>query len=79
MPKVRDILIHVSVEEAQRQRKCRRNTRHTISKGEMCLVVKTNPTNDDYSYSLIPAKEMLDLAWTKLKSIYASLGILPPS
>jgi hypothetical protein len=78
MPKVRDILIHVSVEEAQRQRKCRRNTRHAIVKGEMCLVVKTNPTNDDYSYSLIPAKEMLDLAWSKLKRIYASLGIMPP-
>ena len=23
-----------------------------ISKGERCLVVKTNPTNDDYSYSV---------------------------
>lgn len=78
MPKVRDILIHVSVEAAQRQRKCRRNTNHMIVKGEMCLVVKTNPTNDDYSYSLVPAKEMLDLAWTKLKGIYASLGIAPP-
>jgi hypothetical protein len=78
MPKVRDILIHVSVEEAQRQRKCRRNINHTIGKGEMCLVVKTNPTNDDYSYSIVPAKEMLDVAWAKLKSIYASLGLSPP-
>ena len=79
MPKVRDILIHVSVQEVQRQRKCRRNTNHTIAKGEMCLVVKTNSTNDDYSYSLEPAKEMLDLAWRKLGFIYASLGITPPS
>ncbi len=79
MPKKpRDILIHVSVEEAQRQRKCRRNTSHTISKGEMCLVVKTNPTNDDYSYSFVPAKEMLDLAWVKLQKLYTSLGIAPP-
>ena len=78
MPKIRDILVHVSVEEAQRQRKCRRNTSHMISKGEMCLVVKTNPTNDDYSYSIIPAKEMLDLAWVKLNNIYDELGIIPP-
>ena len=79
MPKVRDILIHVSVEEAQRQRKCRRNTKHMIVKGEMCLVVKTNPTNDDYSYSVAPAKEMLDLAWAKLKNIYVGLDISPPA
>jgi hypothetical protein len=51
MPKVRDILVHVEVEQAQRQRKCRRNTAHLIAKGEMCLVVKTGSTNDDYSYS----------------------------
>ncbi len=78
MPKVRDILVHVSVEEAQRQRKCRRNTSQIISKGEMCLVVKTNSTNDDYSYSLVPAKEILDLAWVKLKTIYVNLGLTPP-
>ena len=66
------------VEEAQRQRRCRRNTKHMIMKGERCLVVKTNPTNDDYSYSIAPAKAMLDLAWTKLKTIYASLGLSPP-
>ena len=78
MPKLRDILVHVSVEQAQRQRKCRRDTNHVIAKGEMCLVVKTNPTNDDYSYSRKPAKAMLDAAWHKLKSLYASLGLTPP-
>jgi hypothetical protein len=77
MPKIRDILIHVSVEEAQRQR--RRKTNHMIAKGERCLVVKTNPTNDDYSYSLAPAKEMLDVAWAKLKGIYGALGLTPPA
>jgi hypothetical protein len=51
MPKVRDILVDVKVEQAQRQRKCRRNTTHLIAKGEMCLVVRTNSTNDDYSYT----------------------------
>ncbi|NLR69255.1 hypothetical protein HGI47_00005 [Novosphingobium sp. ERN07] len=78
MAKVRDILIGVRIEQAQRQRKCRRNTSHTISKGEWCLVVRTNATNDDYSYSRDAAKPMLDEAWAKLKTIYEGLGLLPP-
>ena len=78
MPKVRDILVHVSVEQAKRQRKCRRDSSQMIAKGEMCLVVKTNPTNDDYSYSTGAAKTMLDAAWIKLRSLYAGLGLTPP-
>jgi hypothetical protein len=78
MAKVRDILIDVRIEQAQRQRKCRRNTSHTISKGEWCLVVRTNATNDDYSYSRDAAKPMLDAAWAKLRTIYEELGMSPP-
>jgi hypothetical protein len=78
MPKVRDILVHVEVEQAQRQRKCRRNTAHLIAKGEMCLVVKTGSTNDDYSYSRDAAKAMLDVAWVRLRGLYAGLGLAPP-
>jgi hypothetical protein len=78
MPKVRDILVRVNVEQAQRQRKCRRHTTHLITKGEMCLVVETNPTNDDYSYCLAAAKPILDAAWLKLRSLYAGLGLTPP-
>ena len=78
MPKVRDILIDVKIEQAQRQRKCRRNTTHLIAKGEMCLVVRTNSTNDDYSYSRDAAKPMLDAAWLKLKTLYAGLGLVQP-
>ena len=79
MPKVRDILVDVKVEQAQRQRKCRRNTAHVIAKGEWCLVVRTNATNDDYSYSRDAAKSMLDAAWAKLKNLYQNLGLAPPS
>ena len=78
MSKVRYILIDVRIEQAERQRKCRRNTSHTISKGEWCLVVRTNATNDDYSYSRDAAKPMLDAAWAKLKTIYEGLGMSPP-
>ena len=79
MPKVRDILVDVKVEQALRQRKCRRNTTHQIAKGEMCLVVRTNSTNDDYSYSREATKAMLDAAWAKLKTFYDSLGLAAPS
>jgi hypothetical protein len=79
MPKIRDILNHVSVEVAQRQRKCRRDAARIIVKGEHCLVVKTNPTNDHYSYSKEHAKPMLDLAWQKLRSIYVGMDLSPPS
>lgn len=79
MPKLRDILVDVKIEQAQRQRKCRRNTTQVIAKGDWCLVVRTNATNDDYSYSRDAAKPMLDAAWAKLKTFYEGLGFSPPS
>jgi hypothetical protein len=79
MPKVRDILVDVRIEQAQRQRKCRRNAAHVIAKGDWCLVVRTNATNDDYSYSRDAAKPMLDAAWVKLRALYEGLGLAPPN
>ena len=79
MPKVRDILVDVRIEQAQRQRKCRRNAAHVIAKGDWCLVVRTNATNDDYSYSRDSAKPMLDAAWVKLRALYEGLGLAPPN
>ncbi|MHC2623888.1 hypothetical protein ACVIW2_005920 [Bradyrhizobium huanghuaihaiense] len=79
MPKVRDVLVDVKVEQARRQRKCRRCKAHVITKGEMCLVVRTNATRDDYSYCLDAAKPMLDAAWIKLKAFYVELGVVPPT
>lgn len=79
MPKTRDILIHVSVEQAQRQRICRRHKTHKVGKGQMCLVIVTNDTNDDYSYCVGAAKPILDAAWFKLQSLYTDLGLPPPA
>ena len=79
MPKVRDILVDVRIEQAQRQRKCRRNAAHVIAKGDWCLVVRTNATNDDYSYSRDAAKPMLDAAWVKLRALSEGLGLAPPN
>jgi hypothetical protein len=78
MPKVRDILIDVRIEQARGSRKCRRDKANVIAKGDWCLVVRTNATNDDYSYSRDAAKLMLDAASTKLKVLYEGLGLSPP-
>ena len=80
MPRTRDILIGVCVEQAKRQRKCRRHTqRHKVNAGEMCLVIATNDTDDPYSYCAQASKEILDAAWTKLLLFYAQLGLAPPT
>jgi hypothetical protein len=40
MPKVKQVLKHVSVETAQRRRKCyRKPTKHAIEAADICLVV----------------------------------------
>jgi hypothetical protein len=78
MPKIRDILVHVTVEQAQRQRICRRHKIHKVSKGELCLVIVTNDTDDPYSYCLDAARPILDAAWAKLLSLYVELGVAPP-
>jgi hypothetical protein len=40
---------------------------------------ETGPTNDEYSYSRDAAKAMLDIAWVKMKGLYADLGLAPPN
>ena len=47
MPAVRRILGHVSIDIAKAKRKCHRNPKkHTICRGEACLVVKDGNGND---------------------------------
>jgi hypothetical protein len=79
MPKIRDILGHVTVEIAQRKRRCRRDAKRAIVKGEKCLVVQTGPTKDPYSYCRDNARPMLDQTWLKLAGIYAELRLEPPT
>ena len=78
MPKIRDILVHVSVETAKAKRVCHRTRAREIVKGERCLVIKTGPMNTPYSYSSENAKPMLDGAWKKLGILYAELDLDPP-
>jgi hypothetical protein len=78
MPAIRNILSHVCVETAAKKRRCRREPGRSIVKGERCLVIKTGPTNDPYSYSRQHAKAILDSAWANLESLYADLDLTPP-
>ena len=66
MPKIRDIIVHVCVETAQRPRKCFRNREHAISSGERCLVVKTGPTSSKQNYCRNCACRILRFATDKL-------------
>ena len=81
MPAVRDILGHVSAENATNERKCTRNKKKNekIAGGEPCLVVKTGPMNSPQSYCVAHAKPMLDQASKKLRDIYAFLNLVPPT
>lgn len=79
MSQIRDILIHVSGENAKGQRHCRRKKKRKIPKGEGCLVIKTGPMGSPQSYCRENAKPMLDKAWNKLQEIYDFLDLSPPS
>ncbi len=79
MSQIRDILIHVSAENAKGQRKCKRKKKRKIPKGEGCLVVKTGSMGSPQSYCRENAKPMLDKAWNRLQEIYDFLDLSPPS
>ena len=69
MPKVRDILVHVCVEIAERRRKCHRSQQHGIQQGDRCLVIRSGPTNSKHNYCQQCAQEILHRADQKLTEI----------
>jgi predicted nucleic acid-binding Zn ribbon protein len=75
MAKTRDIIVHVSVEQAGKQRKCHHKPKkHSIAKGEHCLVVKGGAFNAGKNYCSECAAEMLKLAEDRLEQIRMSLN-----
>ena len=49
MPRIRDILVHVSVEVAVKKRKCHRSGgKHGVLAGEFCLVVREGLRRKNY-------------------------------
>lgn len=78
MPKTREILGHVSVQIAGKKRKCTRNPgKHSIPKGEPCLVIKGGTYNAEKSYCRECAADILELAEKQLEQFKLSLAESP--
>ena len=76
MPKVREILGHVSVETAERRRACHRNRgSHAIAKGEACLVIREPASSGSKNYCRICAAPILEQAARDLADLRAALGL----
>lgn len=74
MPKIREILGHVSIQTAARKRKCtRKPDKHAIAKGESCLVIKGGTYNAEQSYCGECASAILDKAEQDLSHLRSLL------
>jgi hypothetical protein len=78
MPKVRDILVHVEVETAAAKRKCHRTKKHSIAKGDVCLVVRAGPFNASKNYCRECASEILRHLDERVTEIRNRLGSNAP-
>lgn len=61
----RDILKHVIVEIAKRQRKCYRDKSHQVLAGQRCLVIKEASFGGSKNYCRSCASEILSAAGAK--------------
>jgi hypothetical protein len=76
MYQVRDILGHVAVDIAQRQRKCHRSRgTHAIARGEPCLVIHSGDYGAGKNYCRGCAREILTKASTRLLELQGLLGL----
>lgn len=74
MPKIREVLVHVSVETAERRRICHRNrTSHSIAKGESCLVIREVASSGSKNYCRVCAAPILEQAAQDLVDLRAAL------
>ena len=69
MPTVRRILSHVHAEIAGGTRRCRRNQKHSILRGEPCLVIQDAGTPYSRSYCDACALAILKQCGAELRSI----------
>jgi len=74
MAKVKQVLKAVSVQEAGRKRKCYHSKKHSIAKGEHCLVVKEPNYGNKNGYCLECGNEILERAQADLDKLMADLN-----
>lgn len=70
----RDLLKHVSVEVAERRRKCHRDKDHSISTGERCLVVAEGSFGGAKNYCSRCAGPILSAVATKHQKLVQEMG-----
>jgi hypothetical protein len=76
MPKVRNVLKHVSVEPAQRKRRCyRKPAAHEITNGELCLVIKDSASGGKSNYCPECAEPILEQAQKDLDRLRVELKL----
>ena len=74
MAKVRQVLNGVTVESAQRRRICYHNRKkHSIDRGDLCLVIKDSSGNAKKNYCGACGLEILDRAADDLASLRREL------
>jgi len=71
--KIRDILIHVSVSGAIRDRKCHRKAEHLVRAGELFLLVRESQSLGSKNYCKECAGQILSLAKSRLDEITKKL------
>jgi hypothetical protein len=75
MAQVRNLLVHVCVERAQRHRVChRKRDAHRIEKGQSCLVV-ADANGGAKNYCAICASDLLKRARGTLAALAGELGL----
>ena len=78
MPRVRDILVHVSVEIAKKRRKCHRSGgKHCVLAGESCLVVKEGLNRKNYCRAC--AAKIIERANSRLAELQRTLNTSAPA
>ncbi len=73
MRAARDILKHVSIEAAKAKRRCHRDKKHTIAKGQLCVVVRESNFLGSKNYCIVCSQSILNAAGNKVQSLTTEL------
>lgn len=65
MRRPRDIIKHVCVEVAKARRRCHRDDKHSIARGERCLVISEGSLAGSRNYCVACALEILGASESK--------------
>jgi len=69
MTQIRDVLVHVSVIVAIRQRKCHRSSKHHVNAGDQFLSIRDTYSLGSKNYCQPCAREIIALALEKITII----------